>query len=50
MKVVIDTNVWVSALINPNGTPARNINHPAAFDLLTSTVIPTETCFPTFHR
>jgi predicted nucleic acid-binding protein len=21
MKVVIDTNVWVSALINPNGTP-----------------------------
>ena len=42
MKVVIDTNVWVSALINPNGTPARIINHPAAFDLLTSTAILTE--------
>ncbi len=25
MKVVIDTNVWVSAFINPNGTPARII-------------------------
>ena len=42
MKVVIDTNVWVSALINPNGTPARIINHPAACDLLTSTAILTE--------
>jgi putative PIN family toxin of toxin-antitoxin system len=42
MKVVIDTNVWVSALINPNGTPARITNHPAAFDLLTAPGILTE--------
>ena len=42
MKVVIDTNVLVSALINPNGTPPRIINHPAAFDLPTSTAILTE--------
>ena len=26
MKVVIDTNVLVSGLINPNGTPAKIIN------------------------
>ena len=39
MKIVVDTNVWVSALINPNGTPARIINHPVAFDLLTSAAI-----------
>jgi predicted nucleic acid-binding protein len=39
MRIVVDTIVWVSALINPNGTPARIINHPAAFDLLTSAAI-----------
>jgi hypothetical protein len=39
MRIVVDTNVWVSALISPNGTPARIINHPAAFDLLTSAAI-----------
>lgn len=42
MRVVIDTNVWVSALINPNGTPAKIINHPATFDLLTAPAILTE--------
>jgi hypothetical protein len=35
MRVVIDSNVWVSALINPNGTPAKNIHHPATFEVLT---------------
>lgn len=39
MRVVIDTNVWVSALINPNGTPAKIIQHPTVFDLLTSLAI-----------
>lgn len=39
MRVVIDTNVWVSALISPNGTPAKIINHPAEFDLLISLAI-----------
>ncbi|GBC96990.1 hypothetical protein HRbin16_02806 [bacterium HR16] len=23
MRVVVDTNVWVSALLNPHGSPAR---------------------------
>lgn len=39
MKIVVDTNVWVSALINPNGTPAKIVNHPIPFDLLTSAAI-----------
>lgn len=25
MRVVIDTNVWISALLNPHGAPARLI-------------------------
>jgi putative PIN family toxin of toxin-antitoxin system len=39
MRVVIDTNVWVSALINPNGTPAKIIHYPATFEVLTSPAI-----------
>ncbi|MBW7884705.1 MAG: putative toxin-antitoxin system toxin component, PIN family [Caldilineaceae bacterium] len=36
MKVVLDTNVWVSALINPRGTPANIVSHAVEFDLATS--------------
>jgi putative PIN family toxin of toxin-antitoxin system len=39
MKIVVDTNVWVSALINPNGTPSKIVNHPIPFDLVTSAAI-----------
>jgi uncharacterized protein len=36
MKVVIDTNVFVSALIRPGSVPAQILSHPAPFMLVTS--------------
>lgn len=36
MKVVVDTNVLVSALIKPNGLPAQLLTHTTPFTLVTS--------------
>jgi putative PIN family toxin of toxin-antitoxin system len=36
MKVVVDTNVFVSALIRPGSIPAQILSHPAPFMLVTS--------------
>ena len=34
MKVVLDTNIFVSALISPNGVPAQILFHEAEFQLV----------------
>jgi putative PIN family toxin of toxin-antitoxin system len=36
MRVVVDTNVFVSALISPRGTPAQLLAHEFPFELITS--------------
>lgn len=36
MKVVVDTNVLVSALIKPNGLPAQLLTHTTPFTLVTA--------------
>lgn len=36
MRVVVDTNVFVSALISPRGTPAQILAHEFPFELITS--------------
>lgn len=36
MRVVVDTNVFVSALISPSGTPAQLLTHEFPFVLVTS--------------
>jgi putative PIN family toxin of toxin-antitoxin system len=42
MRVVVDTNVFVSALISPRGTPAQLLAHEFPFELVTSEEILTE--------
>ncbi len=39
MKIVVDTNVLVSALISPNGVSAQLLLHAGVFQLLTSEAI-----------
>lgn len=36
MRFVVDTNVFVSALISPRGTPAQILAHEFPFELITS--------------
>lgn len=36
MKVVLDTNILVSALISPKGVPAQLLQHEQAFQLVSS--------------
>lgn len=36
MRVVVDTNIFVSALISPRGTPAQLLAHEFPFELVTS--------------
>jgi len=36
MKVVLDTNILVSALIKPGGVPAQILAHESPFDLVTT--------------
>ena len=36
MRVVVDTNVFVSALISPRGAPAQLLAHEFPFELVTS--------------
>jgi len=42
MRVVVDTNVFVSALISSKGTPAQLLAHESPFELVTSEEILTE--------
>ena len=42
MRVVLDTNVMVSALIKPGGIPAQILAHATYFALITSDAILTE--------
>lgn len=42
MKAVLDTNVLVSALIAPSGTPAQLLNRADAFTLVTAEALLTE--------
>jgi len=39
LRVVVDTNVLVSALISPQGAAARLLNHPVPYTLVTSAAI-----------
>lgn len=39
MKIVVDTNILVSALISPDGVSAQLLLHEGAFQLLTSEAI-----------
>ncbi len=36
MKIVVDTNVLVSALIKPSGAPAQLLSYDGSFDLVTT--------------
>lgn len=36
MRIVVDTNLFVSALIQPKGIPAQILTHDAPFQLVTS--------------
>lgn len=36
MKIVVDTNVLVSALIKPDGAPAQLLSHDGSFEMVTT--------------
>jgi len=42
MRAVIDTNVLISALISPNGTPGRILRHLEEFTIISSSTLVAE--------